>query len=104
MNALVVPFFLVHEITGGIWLWDSEQPLLLMALHTIAICFMLSVCVSRMYLGVHSPADVQGGMMLGAVLLKVWTWFGASMWVALMQSPHTWWTVVCMWRQLRAAT
>lgn len=38
----------------------------------IALFFTVLVCFSRLYLGVHSPADLCGGILLGGVILASW--------------------------------
>ena len=34
--------------------------------------WVLLVCGARLYSGVSSPADVQGGMLVGGVLVRIW--------------------------------
>ena len=44
-------------------------------LHSIAFYFMLgsiSVMFSRLYLGVHSPADIVAGGIVGCMILAYW--------------------------------
>ena len=88
-NAVVVPFFLIHEFCGGIWLWDSSQPYWTMFINCVGLWWCLSITVSRLYLGVHSPTDVQGGMIMGGIILKLWAWFGSSFLQAMMNYEHT---------------
>ncbi len=38
------------------------------------ICWVLLVCYSRMYLGVHYPSDILGGMILGLICSSLMFW------------------------------
>jgi len=40
-------------------------------MYLIAFLWSGSIIVSRMYLGVHSPADITGGTLIGAIILRV---------------------------------
>eukprot|EP01099_Mayorella_cantabrigiensis_P003715 TRINITY_DN2803_c1_g2_i1.p1 TRINITY_DN2803_c1_g2~~TRINITY_DN2803_c1_g2_i1.p1 ORF type:complete len:470 (-),score=109.69 TRINITY_DN2803_c1_g2_i1:70-1479(-) len=41
----------------------------------LALVWMNSVCLSRLYLGVHSPGDIQGGLIIGGVIFQFWSLF-----------------------------
>ena len=86
-NAVVVPFFLLFEFLPSI---SARWHTLLQA---IAFVWMASICLSRMYLGVHSPADVFGGTVLGVLILQAWAQFGPAAWLAAMTWPGTPWLV-----------
>eukprot|EP00455_Lapot_gusevi_P010916 TRINITY_DN149_c0_g1_i2.p1 TRINITY_DN149_c0_g1~~TRINITY_DN149_c0_g1_i2.p1 ORF type:complete len:434 (+),score=88.92 TRINITY_DN149_c0_g1_i2:60-1304(+) len=98
LNAVVVPFFLIHHFWGGIWLWNSSHPFLTMFWHSMGLLWCASITVSRLYLGVHSPADVQGGMILGGVLLKLWIWSDHSvlLWMMENQSTPLYFSILCL--------
>lgn len=38
----------------------------------MGILWVVLVCGARLYSGVSSPADVQGGMLVGGVLVRIW--------------------------------
>lgn len=44
-------------------------------LYTAGIMIILLVGISRLYLGVHTPADVAGGMFIGAAWVFIWSFF-----------------------------
>ena len=70
------------------------------ASYTAAFVWAGVVCGARLYSGVSSPADVQGGMLVGGVLVRLWlpicdmanawivdpasTLFGMPPWLALL--------------------
>jgi len=72
INATTLPFFILRCVFGSAFIWTVETPVLQMAAYAFCLCYTALICFSRMYLGVHSPADVQGGMLLGALQLRVW--------------------------------
>ncbi len=47
------------------------------------------ISLLRCLAGMHSPADVQGGLILGALCLRVWEWIGPTMFVGWMQAAWT---------------
>ncbi|HEX8098894.1 MAG TPA: phosphatase PAP2 family protein [Actinomycetota bacterium] len=67
--------------------WPSSHPAVFLAFTTVAsrdldipvaakagvLCFAGVVGLSRIYLGVHYPADVAGGLLLGRSLADVWS-------------------------------
>lgn len=81
MNAVALPFYLLR-CAFPIAVWDYSEPYRMWLAGLVATTWALSVSVSRVYLGVHSPADVQGGMMLGAVVLRLW--------LSVHRSLHAW--------------
>jgi undecaprenyl-diphosphatase len=48
------------------------------------------ICITRLYLGVHYPADVLGGMLLGAVFGYAWAKLhtGVEKWLDLRRTAH----------------
>lgn len=70
LNAISLPFFALRFFLGFVWLWESENPLSLTFWYTLAFFWSGSIILSRMYLGVHSPADVSGGMIIGVIILR----------------------------------
>eukprot|EP00744_Colponema_vietnamica_P011526 GILI01016213.1.p1 GENE.GILI01016213.1~~GILI01016213.1.p1 ORF type:complete len:398 (+),score=102.19 GILI01016213.1:126-1319(+) len=75
-NALALPFFVGRYISG----MTPLQVLFSLSFYGFQVYFfaalwLLSVSASRLYLGVHSPADIHGGMIVGGLLLQVWTSF-----------------------------
>ncbi|HWR61617.1 MAG TPA: phosphatase PAP2 family protein [Clostridia bacterium] len=60
-TATLWTFFMRHFRRG--WLYAAGIPVILL------------VGVSRLYLGVHTPADVAGGMLIGSAWVFVWGFF-----------------------------
>jgi membrane-associated phospholipid phosphatase len=84
-DALTGARLLIHRPSGTSW--PSSHPAVLLAFVTVA-CRDLGVSpgvtaglaglagvvgVSRIYLGVHYPADVAGGLLLGKGVAEAWT-------------------------------
>lgn len=75
LNAVGLPFFALRSAFGAFGsgtAYSSEHQLLTAACYTGGILWVLLVCGARLYSGVSSPADVQGGMLVGGVLVRVW--------------------------------
>lgn len=53
-------------ILGALYLWSGSRMLGL-----VAALYVAGMCVTRVYMGVHWPSDVVGGLLLGAAAL-VW--------------------------------
>ena len=53
-------------------LYSLENQLLTVGCYTAGILWVLLVCGARLYSGVSSPADIQGGMLVGGVLVRIW--------------------------------
>ena len=67
--------------------WPSSHPAVFLAFTTVAsrdldlpvagrtavLCFAGVVGLSRVYLGVHYPADVAGGLLLGRAVADIWS-------------------------------
>ena len=68
MNASFIPFFLLRWKHGSVWLWEMENPYSVIGAYAVAFVFLLLIVVSRLANG-DSPANVQGGVVLGAILL-----------------------------------
>jgi membrane-associated phospholipid phosphatase len=75
LNAVGLPFFALRSAFGAFGsgtLYSSEHPLFTAACYTGGIVWVAIVCGARLYSGVSSPADVQGGMLVGGVLVRAW--------------------------------
>jgi len=42
----------------------------------LGLLWVLQVGLSRLYLGVHSPLDLMGGLSVGCILVSIWLYFG----------------------------
>ncbi|KAK3259831.1 Serine palmitoyltransferase 1 [Cymbomonas tetramitiformis] len=74
MNATGLPFFILRQRFGSMYLWDMEAPALCALAYSICLAWLLLVTVSRVRAG-DTPADVQGGVVAGAVTLRVMAYF-----------------------------
>lgn len=75
VNAVGLPFFALRYWFGGFGqgtLYSAENEFTTAASYTMGIIWVLTVCGARLYSGASSPADVQGGMLVGGVLVRVW--------------------------------
>jgi len=75
LNAVGLPFFLLRYMFGAVGhgtLYSLENQALTVACYSAGIFWVLIVCGARLYSGVSSPADVQGGMLVGGVLVRIW--------------------------------
>lgn len=75
VNAVGLPFFLLRYLFGAVGhgtLYSLENQTLTVICYSIGILWMVVVCGARLYSGVSSPADVQGGMLVGGVLVRIW--------------------------------
>ena len=75
INAVGLPFFAVRYWWGGVGTGtplSAHYQLATAASYTLACLWVVCVCGARLYSGVSSPADVQGGMLVGGVLVRLW--------------------------------
>jgi len=70
MNAAAMPFFVLRWRYGSVPLWDMAQPYTVIAHYMIAFAYMASIVMSRLAVG-ETPANMQGGVVLGAVGLRL---------------------------------
>jgi membrane-associated phospholipid phosphatase len=68
---------LAAVLAGRVWFW------------AVAVLLVLLVAFSRVYLGVHVPADILGGLLLGVVVVML-----ATLWVRSGFEPPLWLAVV----------
>jgi len=71
INAVSLPFMLLRYYFGFVWVWEFHSPYYLSMMYILAFLWSGSIIFSRMYIGVHSPADITGGMLIGAFLLRI---------------------------------
>jgi len=69
------PFFALRYWYGGFGTgtqYSIDYPFTTAVSYTAAFVWVVLVCCARLYSGVSSPADVQGGLLVGGVLVRVW--------------------------------
>jgi undecaprenyl-diphosphatase len=71
-HAMLAP--LVFGLGALIWSAPWPRPARI-ALLLLAGAISLLVAVSRVYLGVHWPSDVVGGLLLGTAWAAMWVWW-----------------------------
>jgi len=75
VNAVGLPFFALRYWFGAFGqgtVYSEHHQYLTAASYTVGILWVLMVCGARLYSGVSTPADVQGGMLVGGVLVRIW--------------------------------
>lgn len=71
MNAVVLPFFLMRWGFGEWWLYN-EFGIMSILIVIASVVWLLVVIVGRLH-GGDSPSNIQGGLVLGAIWVQVWT-------------------------------
>ena len=69
-NATALPFLILRWRHGDVWLWDMEEPKAVACEYAAAFAYMFAISLARMGNG-DSPANVQGGVVVGAIMLRV---------------------------------
>eukprot|EP00743_Colponemidia_sp_Colp-15_P002049 GILK01002223.1.p1 GENE.GILK01002223.1~~GILK01002223.1.p1 ORF type:complete len:426 (+),score=37.67 GILK01002223.1:63-1280(+) len=90
INATTLPFFVLRFIYGHsspLQSPDFGKPHMAIA-YAVGIFWTLSISFSRLYLAVHTPADVQGGMMLGGLMLQLWMVFAEPVELWILGHPN----------------
>jgi len=75
VNAVGLPFFAMRYWYGGFGTgtpFSASFPFTTALSYTLAFLWVLLICGARLYSGSSSPADVQGGMLVGGVLVRAW--------------------------------
>ena len=52
--------------------FSDSHPVTTVLSYTLAFSWVVVVCAARLLTGGSSPADVQGGMLVGGVLIRIW--------------------------------
>jgi serine palmitoyltransferase len=69
VNASALPFLILRWRYGSMWVWEMDQPWQTVGDYSLAFLYMFAIALSRMGNG-DSPANVQGGIVVGAVMLR----------------------------------
>eukprot|EP00747_Dinoflagellata_sp_TGD_P070894 gnl/TRDRNA2_/TRDRNA2_156792_c0_seq3.p1 gnl/TRDRNA2_/TRDRNA2_156792_c0~~gnl/TRDRNA2_/TRDRNA2_156792_c0_seq3.p1 ORF type:complete len:456 (+),score=46.40 gnl/TRDRNA2_/TRDRNA2_156792_c0_seq3:61-1428(+) len=78
-NAVFTVLYCLHHGDGGSqWIWHTG----------LASLWIFSITFGRLYLGVHSPMDVKGGLNLGLVVAMLAHVFGDAYDRLLLSTPH----------------
>jgi len=89
-TGVSLPFFLLHTYYGTVWIWDDEDPWRTMAVYSFTFICVGSMCATRLYFCSCSPADVQAGGIIGAILLRLWMVLAEEA-DAFVMAVDTWW-------------
>ena len=80
MNAVAMPWYILSLLHGAGGLAGWAHPAATLA----AIAWTVLCTGSRLYMGVHTPADIMAGLALGAASLALHVAYGGTMDAALM--------------------
>jgi serine palmitoyltransferase len=69
-NATALPFLILRWRHGDVWLWDMANQEAVVREYAAAFAYMFAISLARMGNG-DSPANVQGGVVVGAIMLRV---------------------------------
>jgi hypothetical protein len=69
INASALPFLILRWRYGNVWIWEMENPWVVIGDYALAFLYMFCISLARMGDG-DSPANVQGGVVVGAVMLR----------------------------------
>lgn len=75
VNAVAVPFFAMRYWYGGFGSgtpFSEQNQLATFVSYVLAFLWVAVIAFARLFSGASSPADVQGGMLVGGVLVRVW--------------------------------
>lgn len=59
-------------------------------LSIVCVVLMLLISFSRLYVGVHTPTDVLGGLLVGGLMLAAWVWIEERLVDRLRRLSLTW--------------
>ena len=69
INASALPFLILRWRYGNVWIWEMQNPWTVVGDYALAFLYMFCISMARMGDG-DSPANVQGGVVVGAVMLR----------------------------------
>jgi len=75
VNAVALPFFAMRYWYGGFGSgtpFSEQNQLATFVSYVLAFLWVAVIAFARLFSGASSPADVQGGMLVGGVLVRVW--------------------------------
>ena len=75
VNSVGLPFFALRYWFGAFGTgtaFSAEYQITTGVLYATAIVWVLLTCGARLYSGASSPADVQGGMLMGGIFVRIW--------------------------------
>jgi len=75
VNAVALPFFAMRYWYGGFGSgtpFSEQNQLATFVSYLLAFLWVAVIAFARLFSGASSPADVQGGMLVGGVLVRAW--------------------------------